>query len=239
MNILPSISAFARLFVPCECPVCGNVPFDGAPNMFCADCLQHFEFVGDPACPGCGGVMNGILGMCPECMRSPAARPWTCAFSLYRMNGFGRELIHQLKFEGRPELARPLAGLIAMRLGKKIQAAGFDRIVPTPLHWTRLMTRGYNQAAVLARCVGKELGIPVCEALKRVKRTEQQSTLSQKQRISNLKGAFCILDSTNVQKRAILLVDDVMTTGSTLASAAETLLRAGADRVGILILARR
>lgn len=239
MNLIPSIGGLVRLFIPLECPVCGNVPFDGESGSFCADCLRHFDFVPEPSCPGCGGVMDGILGMCPVCLRSAADRPWQDAFSLFRMNGFGRDLIHQFKYENRPELACPLARLTAQRLGGRIRNAGFDWIVPVPLHWSRFLSRGYNQSEVFARCVGAELGIPVTDALRRVRRTDKQASLSQKQRIANLKDAFRINHSTKPEKRAILLVDDVMTTGSTLASAARTLRRAGAGRIGILILARR
>lgn len=239
MRVSDALKDLIRLYLPLNCPVCGNLPFDGSANMFCAECLASLDFIGGPVCPGCGGPLTGIFGMCPDCMDAEADRPWEKAFALTSMTGVGKELIHAFKYQNRPELARPLGAVAAMRFGTELLAQKIDLIVPTPLHWFRRLSRGYNQAELFADGLAERLGIPVLDALRRVKWTHQQAKLSKRERILNLKQAFSIKDSTKVKKRAILLIDDVMTTGSTLAAAAQTLLDAGADRVCVLVIARR
>jgi competence protein ComFC len=218
------------------CPLCGGEPLDGEPNMLCGECLAKIRVAHPPLCPGCGGELSGILALCPDCLKSPK-RPWSGAVAAMKMEGAAEELVYKFKYRGRPDLARPIGALLA----KALEGAGLkaDMIVPTPLHWTRLLTRGYNQAELLAEVVSAKTGVPMVKALRRSRRTGQQARLNRKQRFENLKGAFYVPDSTPCEKRSILLVDDVMTTGSTLSAAAEALLAAGAGNVSILIAARR
>lgn len=225
------------LYIPLNCPLCGGEPFDGTPNMFCKTCMERLPFIRQPVCPGCGGELYGILDVCPDCLHAEKKFPWKRAAALFKMDGAAKEVIYQYKYRNMPELARPL-GRLASGL---LEQAGIhpDLIVPTPLHWFRHLQRGYNQAALLCREIGRETGIPVKTLLRRKKWTKQQARLDRKQRIQNLHQAFSIIDSTNCRKRCILLVDDVMTTGSTLSAAAETLLAAGAAEVDVLVLARR
>ncbi len=238
-NSLLSVRSCLREIFPLNCPVCGKAPFDGSPNMLCAECFRKLDLIREPFCPGCGGHLSGFLNMCPDCMNADAGRPWQKAFALFRMEGLGRELVHKYKYRNMPELARTLAHLAAIRLGESILAEKFDCITPTPLHFLRYLKRGYNQADLFANVLAGELKIPCSSLLWRKKWTSQQSKLTKKQRISNLNGAFSVKNSQKTKNRAILLVDDVMTTGSTLASAAQVLLDGGAERVGVLVIARR
>ncbi len=228
-----------QTFFPMDCPVCGNPSMDGVPGTLCAECLSQIAFVHPPYCPGCGGELTGIMEMCPACLKAETMRPWEKAFSIYRMNGFGRELVHRYKYRNQPELARALGHLAMVHSGELLRAGNFDFIVPAPLHWFRYMQRGYNQSELLAQMIGKEIQVPVLNALRRVKWTHQQAHLSQKERILNLKSAFCVKRMTNIKNRAILLTDDVLTTGATLAEASNALLEAGASRVCVLVIARR
>ena len=223
--------------VPFRCPICGKPSFDGSPGMFCADCLEALPFIPPPYCPGCGGPMDGILDVCPKCLHQPP-RPWSRAFSLFDMEGNARLAIMMLKYRNRPEFARALGRLLGSKLKRELPCP-VDMIVPVPLHWTRFVRRGFNQADLICLGISAELGVPVVRALRRCKRTRQQARLSRKERILNLKGAFSAVDSTKCEKRVILIVDDVLTTGTTLATAASVLLDAGAAKVFAVSAARR
>ncbi len=222
--------------LPLPCPLCGGEPLGGEPNMLCEACLSKLSFVKEPVCPGCGGELSGILEVCPDCLKEER-RPWSRAVSVFRMGGEAAELIYKFKYRGRPELARPLGSLAAKALAKS--GVKPDVIVPTPLHWLRLLLRGYNQAELLAEALSAETGIPIARPLVRRKWTRQQAKLKRKDRIENLRKAFSAPDSTLCENRSIVLVDDVMTTGSTLSAAAKALLEAGAKELSILIAARR
>ena len=223
--------------VPFVCPICGARAFDGSPGMFCASCMESLPFISPPYCPGCGGPMDGILDVCPKCLNQPP-RPWNGAFSLFDMNGEIREAIHLLKYRNRADFARAFGRLLGDKLRRELPCP-VDMIVPIPLHWTRFLQRGYNQAALVCQGVSLSLGVPIVRALRRCKPTPHQARLSRDERISNLTGAFSTTRSTNCEKRAILVVDDVLTTGATLSAAVSVLLDAGASKVFAASVARR
>jgi len=231
------LTACLSVAMPFRCPVCGKPPFDGSPGMFCAECLDSLPFIAPPYCPGCGGTMDGILDVCPKCLHQPP-RPWSQAFSLFDMEGNARLAVMMLKYRGRPEFARSLGRLLGDKLKRELPCP-VDMIVPVPLHWTRFVLRGFNQSDLICQGISAELGVPVVRALRRCKRTRQQARLSRRERILNLTGAFSATGSTKCGKRAILVVDDVLTTGITLATAASVLLDAGASRVFAASVARR
>jgi len=154
---------------------------------------------------------------------------------------YGSELggmIRALKFGGRRDLVELLAPLLASTLLEWWDVAEIDLVVPVPLHPERQRDRGYNQAALLGRSLARLIGRPYKEkTLSRVRNTQPQVGLSDSERSSNLHHAFrCILPA--VQGARVLLVDDVMTTGSTAESASEALLEGGALRVYVLTIAR-
>ncbi len=132
-------------------------------------------------------------------------------------------------------MVRPLGELLAAALPREER---FDAIVPIPLHWMRRWMRGFNQAELLARALGRRCGIPVIPALRRVHATLSQAGLSNTARRKNVAGAFRSRSGRPVDGKRILLVDDVMTTGSTAAACAMALKRAGAIRVVLLTVAR-
>jgi ComF family protein len=146
-----------------------------------------------------------------------------------------RELVHLFKYAGVTALARPLGRLLRRALPRDRR---FDLIVPTPLHWRRRWTRGYNQAMLLARELAPTLGLKPVNALRRTRATSTQTGLSRTARRANVAGAFTVWDASLVRGRRVLLVDDVMTTGATLRACAAALKRAGAQSVSIAVLAR-
>ena len=228
---------FIRNYLPLNCPECGGEPFDGQAGHFCADCLKKFPFVPSPACPMCGGELTGILEVCPDCLHAAQNFPWKRGIAVFKMTGGVKEAVYRYKYRNQPEYARAFGQLAAGTLLNSGLVP--DLIVPTPLHWFRYCQRTYNQSELLARVIGGELGIPVMNLLRRTKWTRQQAKLGREERIRNLTGAFSIRHSTNCRGRCILLVDDVMTTGSTLTAGARVLLESGAKEVNVLVLARR
>jgi len=147
-----------------------------------------------------------------------------------------RQAIHHLKYNGRACLAEPLGSLIVERWEKAALPA--DLIVPVPLHPARLRERGYNQSTLLAHQLAQACGLPVVEdALRRVKATLPQITLNAEQRKVNVQDAF-EAQADLVQGRRVLLIDDVCTTGATLAACSHALKQAGATSVWALTLGR-
>jgi ComF family protein len=143
-----------------------------------------------------------------------------------------RNLIHLLKYGKVRTLARPLSGLLAQALPRD---EVFDATVPVPLFWLRRIKRGFNQSELLARGLAHRTGIPVLNALGRVRPTPTQAGLSNSARRLNVSKAF---RSRDVRGKRILLIDDVMTTGATAAACASALKQAGARRVALLTVAR-
>lgn len=224
-------------FLPLLCPLCGKgIPFDGSANMFCTECLKRMPMIRGKVCRTCGAEADGIFESCTDCMNAPKP-PWTRAYALFNYTDEVRECIHRFKYRGRTELARPLGRLAAGLLTET--ASLYDAVVPVPLHWTRFLRRGYNQSALFAEELSRWTGIPVRRMLRRKRRTPRQAFLTRNERNLNIQGAFSIFDSTAAEKRSILLVDDVMTTGATLGEAAGVLLNSGAARVDVLVIARR
>ena len=144
-----------------------------------------------------------------------------------------RAIVHALKYDGRRSLAAPLAALMRMAGSDLIQSC--DAVVPVPLHPARRRERGFNQAEDLAN----HMGLPVVRALKRTRHTATQTALPAAERQANVAGAFvAVRQARDIRDRAVLLVDDVRTTGATLEACARTLREAGAREVCALTAAR-
>ena len=170
-------------------------------------------------------------GRCALCRSG--LRGFDAAYCYGSYDGLLREWIHLYKYARIKPLARPLGRLLAAAVpGEET----FDAIVPVPLHWLRRWHRGFNQSEILARGLGRQLGVPLVFALRRARSTQVQAGLSNTARRQNVAQAFRSRHS--VTGKRILLVDDVMTTGSTAAACARALKRAGAARVSLVTVAR-
>jgi ComF family protein len=172
-------------------------------------------------------------GVCALC-RSGAVS-FQQAFCYGSYDGELARLIHLFKYVGVRTLAAPLGELVARALPL---GQSFDLIVPMPLHWWKRLTRTFNQSDLLAAEVSRRTGIPWSRALRRVKRTTTQAGLTSAERRLNVRGAFRASRPAAVAGKRILLIDDVLTTGATAASAAAVLRRAGAAHIAVLALAR-
>ena len=165
-------------------------------------------------------------------------RGFDAAYCFGAYEGVLRELIHIYKYGKVRTLARPLADLLMRALARDEH---FDLVTAVPLHWRRRWQRGFNQAELLAREIARRTGIPFAPTMRRVRATAAQAGLSNTARRRNVAAAFGFRRfprHTTIESRRVLLVDDVMTTGSTAAACARTLKNAGAARVALLTIAR-
>lgn len=197
----------------------------------CRGCQASLPWLG-AACPGCAlPLASGEL--CGRCLRRPP--PQAQAFALFRYEYPIAGLIQGLKFQGRLSHARLLGELMARHLAE-LPGPRPDLLVPVPLHRRRLRERGYNQALEIARPIGRRLGLSVdARCCRRVVATAMQSSLGRKERRANVRRAFrARLDGP----RHIAVVDDVMTTGYTVAEVVRCLRSAGAERVDVWVCAR-
>lgn len=208
----------------------------------CPECWTSVRFIERPFCERLGAPFDVDLGQPGLLSAEAIANPpvFFRARSVAKFDdGPARLIVHRLKYYDRLEIARPVGQWMA-RAGVDLLAEA-DALVPVPMHRLRLARRRHNQAAVLARAISRETGVPalMC-ALERVKPTPPQVGLSRAQRAVNMQGAFRIATEGKLQvlDRKIVLVDDVMTSGATANAAARALLRAGAKRVDVLTFAR-
>jgi ComF family protein len=230
-ELLRRFAAWCGFF---RCPVCNERGGNGR-NDICPECLKQFEFLPvQNRCKGCGGKNESIMAVCSGCMEFPR-RPYEDAVAVMEYSGAGRTLIRQMKFRNRPELARPLARLAVEKLLESGMA--FDVIVPIPLHWSRLLYRSYNQTELIASLISSATGKPLIHGLKKIKATPHQSRLKKSKRQKFLKNTFAVRDGSFAGKK-VLLLDDVLTTGATLSTAAKVLLKNGAASVKVLCCAR-
>ena len=230
------------LVFPAVCPVCLDRSDEPAQRPFCGPCWRALPIGLGPGCPVCGEPFPGLGGAlpCDACRRTPPPYAFARAVAEYR-DGM-REAIHALKFGNRPLLATPLGRLLAEAGARALPVPPADwaeGLVPVPLHPARLAERGFNQAELLATPCGARWRVPVLpRALIRARATLPQTDLDPAARRLNVRDAFRVPRAAGILGRRLLLVDDVHTTGATVAAAAQALREAGAAAVGVLALAR-
>ncbi|MBN1311803.1 MAG: ComF family protein [Anaerolineae bacterium] len=216
------------LLFPPRCAVCGRVE-----RKLCADCVADFHPIGDSFCPTCGEPQL-VSNICGRCAANPPAFEYIR--SAYRYEAGLRKAIHVFKYNGRRGLAAPLADAMVQVLPKPLTTVV---ICPVPLYPARQAQRGYNQARLLAEELAHCWNLTCLpeEALRRIRSTSSQVGLDYTARQSNVSNAFAA-DPALVGGNAILLVDDVCTTGATMNACAKALLAAGATFVAGVSLAR-
>jgi ComF family protein len=227
------------LVYPGLCQTCGR-PLSPIDDSFCDPCSRLLFTDLVPACPACAATVgqHGVVaGRCPRCRDEGFA--FAAALRLGEYDGLLRQVVLRLKDRRGEGLAELLAQRWAARAASAFRSLGADVVVPVPLHFWRRMWRGYNQSAALAGALSRALGLP-CQAgwLRRVRHTPRQTAQSASGRKENVRGAFAVRRGAPLAGRAILLVDDVMTTGATAGEAARMLRAAGAARAVVAVLAR-
>jgi ComF family protein len=204
-------------------------------HSFCPDCWKQIDFLGSGGCVTCGTPLEATdAEHCAACLAKPPRIGRTRAAVAY--DDLTRSLALRLKYGRKVAVAKTMARYMAPLVGEQPDGAV---LVPVPLHRGRLWQRGFNQSAIIAAELGRRTGLASnCLALRRVKRTPPLKGMSHQQRRRAVAGAFRINDPSAVAGRTVVLVDDVLTTGSTANACARELKRAGASRVELISWAR-
>ncbi|NLJ56694.1 MAG: ComF family protein [Firmicutes bacterium] len=244
------VRALLNLFYPPRCIFCDSLL--DVENAAAGDAGRAGKAAAgweELLCRRCAAGLPWFQSRCPRCAHLLEAKDAACSFcrgvkyafeactALGSYQGGLRKALHRFKYYGQKSLAGPLGTLLHSKISRQPRFSAVQFLVPVPLHRQRLAQRGYNQAALLAGAVGKKLGLPVREVLKRVKETQSQTGLNKKQRRENLQGAFRCCRAFPPGSR-LLLIDDVLTSGATAQEASLILKKAGAGEVSVAVLAR-
>jgi len=225
------LDGMLSLLFPPRCEVCGLLQ----EPVVCARCLAQFQRIGAPYCRQCGLPFDPLAKTathCPDCREDPPAFDAARAAGLY--GGTLRRAVHLFKYDG----VRAMAGVLGQFTLETVELPfPLDCLCPVPLHPKREAMRGFNQSRLLAEELGAGWGVPVETALlSRTRNTPPQMSLPADERRRNIRGAFTAAEGA--AGRAVGLVDDVYTTGSTLRECSRELKRAGAARVLVITVAR-
>lgn len=212
---------------PPRCPVCDGILAAG--SMICPECRTKIQTVEEPVCKRCGKPLSDERReYCSDCARGQHKFRQGKAVFVYR--GEIRQSMYRFKYSNRREYAAFYAKEAAELYREWILANQIEVIVPVPMYRRKKRVRGYNQAEVFARALGREIGLPVAELAERVRDTVPQKELNDRERQYNLKNAFQLVPNI-VEYNQILLVDDIYTTGSTVDAVSEVLLAAGVKNI--------
>ncbi|HXM73978.1 MAG TPA: ComF family protein [Chthoniobacterales bacterium] len=235
---LNSLGAIASLFYPPVCTICSaNV----APREYlCEECEAKITRIVPPFCAKCSEPFEGAITgpfTCANCAHRTIY--FDAAVSAYRSRGIVRRIILDFKYGRRLYLRHLVARwLFAALDDDRLRQQRFDVIVPVPLHSARERERGFNQATLLAELASAQMSLQARPLLERTRYTTTQTAFDRAERMENLHGAFRLRKSADVRKLRVLLIDDVLTTGSTLSECARVLKKAGAISVHAATAAR-
>jgi ComF family protein len=230
-----------RFLLPDNCAACGSPLADDPIPHFCASCWETIPSLPQARCLRCDRPFASPVAtayspnhVCHSCAKRPPS--YTKAWTLYPYLPPLRDAICLYKYRGKLTLASPLVHLM---INKLPPLDDVDLVMPVPLHAQRLREREFNQSLFLADPVSRHLNAPLSYTnLVRVAPSPAQTTLSRKERLRNLRGAFALRRPELVSSKRILLVDDVFTTGATVNECAKTLRKSGSGDVFVVTLGR-
>ncbi len=227
------------MLFPKTCPMCGRAIPEHA--EICPDCRERLHYVGEPKCKKCGKPFDSeeeqaiYREYCGDCEKNPHV--YDMGMALFYYDETVRESIYRFKYHGQQTYGGFYGMAMAKHYGRQILALGVQAIVPVPISRQKKITRGYNQAELIADSLGMALRLPVLkETLIRTRNTVPQKELDNAGRRNNLKNAFKIQGNI-VQYKQVLLVDDIYTTGSTADACALALKAADIKRVYFISVA--
>ena len=228
-----SLQTLCHWLLPHCCVLChrkGQAGLD-----LCEDCQQDLPVLGPKQCNCCALPLTHNGSSCADCLKSPPSfkQLWAAWHYAHPID----ELINHFKNHYGISAGKVLSQLLARHIANN-HGPMPDCLIPTPLHWRRLLSRGFNQSELIAGQLSRQLGIPLQPCVKRIRHTPKQQQLSAKQRRRNLKQAFIVANPKAIQGKRVALVDDVVTTCSTAELISQLLIQAGAAEVYIWCLAR-
>jgi ComF family protein len=227
------------IIYPVRCPLCGEIIIPKGERI-CPECRDKLPYIKEPRCMKCSKpIEQEEKEYCSDCLRKNYR--FDKGYAIWVYNDDMRHSIADYKYHSKKEYAKFYIEEIVRLYGKCIMKFSPDVLVPVPIHHSKYLERGYNQADILARGIGRKLGIPVLsQLLIRNKKTIPQKKLSDKERLRNLQEAFQL--NENEVKRyhgvitKVLLVDDIYTTGSTIEVCTEVLKSKGISEVYFIVL---
>lgn len=228
------IERIKDFFFPRHCPICDTVLKQGC-GYICPECRKIPRIVKAPRCVSCGKHLEQEETVrCRDC--SGLQKYYDKGFALYEYASV-HDSVFRFKNGGRAEYASFYGEEIRRYLLSSVRELKADALVPIPLHRSKLLKRGYNQATLLAKEISMGTGVPIREdLLERVKKTDAQKKMNHADRQNNMKKAFHMVQN-DVKLNTVILVDDIYTTGSTIDEAAKTLLNSGVKKVYFVALA--
>src|SRR5262245_9333641 len=230
--------AAVSLLYPATCTICGKSVRAG--EYLCNNCEAKIIRIVPPFCETCSEPFEGSITnifTCANCAHRTIY--FDAAVAAYRGRGIVREIIHEFKYAHQIHLRHLVACWLRAALDdERLRVCHFNIIVPVPLHPARQRERGFNQAGLLAELLSAQTAIRSKPVLERIRYTTTQTALDRSERMENLHNAFRLRKNADVRGLRVLLIDDVLTTGSTLNECARVLKRAGAISVHAATAAR-
>lgn len=235
-NTRKIIDLAKRLIAPSKCLSCSEWLIDDA--IWCHNCWPNVPFISNSTCPTCCKPEAHAATRhysCPSCQTHMPL--YSNLLSLYYYQPPIMHLVKQLKYQQQIHIANTIAKYWIKRFNNELK--DYELLVPIPLHWRRLVWRGYNQSYELAKRLHKLSNIPLIDALKKVHATPSQTRATRQKRIENLSSAFALRSkfASRIKGSKVLIIDDVLTTGATASAASKILLKAGAKEVGVMTIA--
>ncbi len=241
-RLTESLRDLLELALPTECLLCHSLLKSTIQtHSLCQTCYESLRPSSFSSCLKCASTIGpgtDSTGGCVKCRRESFAFSRVIRFGVYE--GSLREAVLRMKWLNGESLAETLGHRWFEQDEIRFRDLTPEIVVPVPLHWLRRIRRGYNQADALATVLANRLGVPCGSyVLRRLRNTQMQSSQSASARRENLRGAFVVRQPSRVVNKRILLIDDVLTTGSTAHESARALLSAGAAQVLVAVLAHR
>ena len=229
-----------NLIYPMRCVICGEDLDPEGALYLCPEHRRRIHFIEESFCSICGKKLYTLPEddlICSNCRETK--RYFDLGYTTAIYEEIIQTMIHDFKYKGKEFLKYPLRQMVYDGIFRHVNYRDIDIIIPVPLHWRRYMHRRFNQALELARLTSKKLDIPIVKRnLRRIRYTTPQVYISPEERLTNIKGAFQVMDAGALRGKRVMLVDDVLTTGATLNECARVLKKAKVKEITVVTLAQ-